>query len=211
MTARSLFCGCLLGEVKVRWESGKIDFGFGNRFQRECAVGLSSVRVIRFTFAFRVLRESLPVPVRWPMQTKKTWPEPKRSADFKLEVARQAGQSCGGRSESKTHFCFPIWSVIFLVITLGKKLFPISERCAKDPLSCCLRWEETIYLVCIGNETWKILYLFLKAIRKCVLRWIIKYSMQFMYVSIRIFAYLWSWLRFLLFFHSIHFSKYWNR
>lgn len=134
------------------------------------------------------------------MQTKKTLTEPKRSADFELEVARQAGQSCGGRSESKTHFCFPIWSVIFLVITLGKKkLFPISERCAKDPLSCCLRWEETIYLVCIGNKTWKILYSFFKAIRKCVLRCIIKYSMQFMYVSIRIFIQLWSWLRFLLF------------
>lgn len=32
MTSCSLFCGCLMGEVKVRWESGKIDFEFGNRF-----------------------------------------------------------------------------------------------------------------------------------------------------------------------------------
>lgn len=31
MTSCSLFCGCLMGEVKVRWESGKIDFEFGNR------------------------------------------------------------------------------------------------------------------------------------------------------------------------------------
>lgn len=83
MTSCSLFCGCLMGEVKVRWESGKIDFGFGNRFHFFSACN---------SICNRVLRES---PTRAMTNCRRSRRRDKEGAEAKRRHQIRGGSSSG--------------------------------------------------------------------------------------------------------------------